>query len=154
MTIEVRRVVTGHDSSGRSTVTHDSIARAEPSPRPGVSSALLWCDQTLPATVDGARDGASLPVGTALDGGSVFRIVRYDPGVAPRMHRTQTIDYAYVVSGEIDMELDTGPVTLRAGDFLVQRGTIHNWVNRGVEPAVIAFVLIAAAMNETQQAEG
>jgi len=42
------------------------------------------------------------------------------------------------------MELDDATVHLKAGDVLVQRGTINNWVNRGTEPCVIAFVLIAA----------
>jgi quercetin dioxygenase-like cupin family protein len=49
-----------------------------------------------------------------------------------------------VVSGEIDMELDGTTVTLKAGDVLVQRGTIHNWVNRSKDVAVVAFVLVAA----------
>jgi quercetin dioxygenase-like cupin family protein len=49
------------------------------------------------------------------------------------------------MKGEIDMELETGDIThLKAGDVIVQRGTVHNWVNRGTEPCVIAFVLIAA----------
>jgi quercetin dioxygenase-like cupin family protein len=74
----------------------------------------------------------------------VFRIVHYEPGVAPRNHRTSSIDYAVVLASEIDMELDTTTVTLHAGDVLVQRGTIHNWVNRGTAPCIIAFVLIDA----------
>jgi mannose-6-phosphate isomerase-like protein (cupin superfamily) len=49
-----------------------------------------------------------------------------------------------VLSGEIDMDLDGTNVHLKAGDVIVQRGTIHNWINRGPEPCVIAFVLIAA----------
>ncbi len=48
------------------------------------------------------------------------------------------------MAGEIDMELDDTTVHLKAGDVLVQRGTIHNWVNRGTVPCVIAFVLIGA----------
>ena len=48
------------------------------------------------------------------------------------------------MSGEIDMELDDSVVHLKAGDVLVQRGTIHNWVNRGIVPCVIAFILIDA----------
>jgi mannose-6-phosphate isomerase-like protein (cupin superfamily) len=64
--------------------------------------------------------------------------------VAPRNHRTDSIDYAVIMSGEIDMELDVGKVHLKAGDVLVQRGTIHNWVNTGSEPCVIAFTLVAA----------
>ena len=42
------------------------------------------------------------------------------------------------------MELEIGSVHLKAGDVLVQRGTIHNWVNRGTQPCIIAFALIAA----------
>jgi quercetin dioxygenase-like cupin family protein len=54
------------------------------------------------------------------------------------------IDYATVISGEIDMQPDGTSVHLKAGDLLVQRGTIHNWVNKGTAPCVIAFVLVAA----------
>ncbi len=57
------------------------------------------------------------------------------------MHRTETIDYAVVISGEIDLQLDIGAVHLRAGDVLVQQATLHDWVNRGSEPCRIAFVL-------------
>jgi quercetin dioxygenase-like cupin family protein len=74
----------------------------------------------------------------------VFRVLELEPGAAPRNHRTDSIDYAVVISGEIDMEMDDTVVHLKAGDVLVQRGTIHNWVNNGTEPCVIAFVLISS----------
>jgi quercetin dioxygenase-like cupin family protein len=75
----------------------------------------------------------------------VFRVVSFGPGVTPRNHRTDSIDYGTVISGEIDMELDDGrSVHLKAGDVLVQRGTIHNWVNKGTAPCVIAFAQVAA----------
>jgi mannose-6-phosphate isomerase-like protein (cupin superfamily) len=77
----------------------------------------------------------------------VFRVIEFEPGVAPRNHRTDSIDYAVVVSGEIDMEMDDTIVHLKAGDVLVQQGTIHNWVNKGTEPCVIAFVLISSDGN-------
>jgi hypothetical protein len=48
------------------------------------------------------------------------------------------------MSGEIDMDLDGTIVHLKAGDVLVQRGTIHNWINKGTEPCVIAFTLVSA----------
>jgi mannose-6-phosphate isomerase-like protein (cupin superfamily) len=63
----------------------------------------------------------------------------------PLMHRTCSIDYAIVMSGEIDMLLDDSEVHLRTGDVLVQLGTNHAWVNRGTEICRIAFVLIDAA---------
>ena len=74
----------------------------------------------------------------------MFYVVEFAPGVGPRNHRTDSIDYVVVMSGEIDMELEDSVVHLRAGDVLVQRGTIHNWVNRGSGSCVIAFVLIDA----------
>src|SRR5207253_5568994 len=76
--------------------------------------------------------------------GTIFRVVEYQPGVAPRLHRTETIDYAVVIYGEIDMRLDIGAVHLRAGDVLVQQATIHDWVNNGREPCRVAFVLVPA----------
>ena len=49
------------------------------------------------------------------------------------------------MSGEIDMELEEGEeVHLKAGDVMVQRGTIHNWINRGTETCVLAVILVHA----------
>ncbi len=93
---------------------------------------------------DGSADTSTRKAGTTLADGTVFRVVSFGPGVSPRNHRTDSIDYATVISGEIDMELDGTSVHLKAGDVLVQRGTIHNWVNKGTAPCVIAFVLVAA----------
>ena len=62
----------------------------------------------------------------------------------PGFHKTATIDYAIVLSGEIYALMDEGEVLLRAGDVLVQRGTNHAWSNRTDEPARLAFVLIDA----------
>lgn len=74
-------------------------------------------------------------------------IVKGDEGLTarhPGMHKTHTIDYAVVLSGEIDMLVDEDEVHLKAGDVVVQRGTYHAWANRGTEPCRIAFILIDA----------
>lgn len=63
-------------------------------------------------------------------------------GRHPLMHRTETIDYAVVLSGEIYCVLDDTEVLLRAGDILVQCGTNHAWSNRSNAPCDILFVLI------------
>ena len=105
--------------------------------------------------------------------GSVFRIIEYPPDAVrlaairkeeamgddgsgrhqatdrnkPRhagMHKTDTVDYAIVLSGEIYALMDEGEVLLKAGDVLVQRGTNHAWSNRTDEPAYLAFVLVDA----------
>jgi quercetin dioxygenase-like cupin family protein len=141
----LRRVVTGHDKDGKAVVTIDEITTNGLSRRPGQLGTVIWTTAAVPADNVDPADGAKANVDTSLPAGTVFRVVKYDPGVAPRMHRTDSVDYGVVVSGEIDMELDNGTtVTLRAGDMLVQRGTVHNWINRGTEPCVVAFCLIAA----------
>ena len=143
MAQQFRRVVTGHDASGRAIVKIDEIAKNLVSSRPGATSCVVWTTEGFPADNTGEEDEGLRKTGT-LDNGTVFRILELAPGVSPRNHRTDSIDYAVVMSGEVDMELDDATVHLKAGDVLVQRGTIHNWVNRGTVPCVIAFVLIAA----------
>ncbi len=148
MTLNIRRVVTGHDRNGKPIVRIDDMGAHARSGRPNHAAQVIWTTQDLPVRLreDGVDKGAR-EVGTTVRSGSVFRVVEYGPGVAPRNHRTDSIDYAVVMKGEIDMDLDGTVVHLKAGDVLVQRGTIHNWVNNGTEPCVIAFVLIDAVGN-------
>ena len=144
MALQIRRVVTGHDTSGRAIVKIDEVAKNVTSSRPGASACVVWTTEGFPVDNTGEEDSGLRKTGTTLDNGTVFRILELESGASPRNHRTDSIDYAVVMSGEVDMELDDTTVHLKAGDVLVQRGTIHNWVNRGTEPCVIAFVLIAA----------
>ena len=62
----------------------------------------------------------------------------------PFMHRTDSLDYAVVLTGEIYMIMDEDEYLLKAGDVVVQQGTNHAWSNRGSEPCQIAFILIDA----------
>ena len=144
MSLQLRRVVTGHDAEGRAVVKIDEVSKNFVSGRPGATACVVWTTESFPVNNTGDADGGLRQVGTTLENGTVFRVVEFGPGVAPRNHRTDSIDYAVVMSGEIDMELDDTVVHLKAGDVLVQRGTIHNWINRGTEPCVMAFVLIDA----------
>ena len=122
MTLNIRRVITDHDAEGRAVVAIDERCTNLISRRPGHQSCVAWTG----------------------DDGTIFRIVEYKPGVAPRTHRTETVDYAVVLSGEIDLQLDDAMVHLRAGDVLVQQGTLHDWINRGTTACVVAFVLVPA----------
>jgi mannose-6-phosphate isomerase-like protein (cupin superfamily) len=144
MSMNIRRVVTGHDEKGRAKVLIDEPVKNVFSHRPGAHYSVIWSSDTLPANNDGNDDPSGRSIGTTVPGGSVFRVVSFGPGVTPRNHRTDSIDYAVVISGEIDMVLDDETVHLNAGDVLVQRGTIHNWVNKGTVPCVIAFTLVSA----------
>lgn len=145
--IPIRRVVTTHDDKGRAKVLFDSDAPRQIKFREGSDTTLVWVADSLPASNVGDTDTSMLDIATAVDNGAVFRIVDFSPGVAPRVHRTQSIDFAVVMSGQIWMELDDGEeVTLKAGDVLVQRGTVHNWVNKGTEICRVAFVIITSEL--------
>jgi quercetin dioxygenase-like cupin family protein len=144
MALHVRRVITGHDGKGRAIVKIDEVSRNIASTRPGATACVIWSTEGFPINTDGQADEGLRKVGTTLKTGTIFRIIEFAPGVAPRNHRTDSIDYIVVMSGEIDMELDDSTVHLKAGDVMVQRGTIHNWVNRGTQPCVLAVVLVDA----------
>jgi len=134
----------------------------------------LWQTTATPADNRGGDDaigrGHRLP---PPQNGSVFRVIEYPPDTQrlaaiareralpddgsghaqaadrdkprhPGFHKTSTVDYAIVLSGEIFAMMDEGEVLLKSGDVLIQRGTNHAWSNRTAEPAVVAFVLIDA----------
>ena len=126
MAYECRRIVTGHTPEGKLTVLYDSsmplleadrAAGARQEDRAGAASAVIWTTQG-PVNNDDPSDTALRKVRTAESDGTVFRIVRYAPGVAPRHHRTNSIDYAVVISGSMEMELDNETVRLNEGDVL------------------------------------
>ena len=169
MGTSIRRIVTGHDENGTAIIARDGIAEnVRVRAANGLTSTLLWTEDSTPGDNSGDADKATREIGVAPpDGGSVFRIVEFTPddtsvsneamkkelGLAPDsggpvrhpgMHKTRSVDYGIVMSGEIDMLVDEDEVHLTAGDVIVQRGTNHAWANRGTEPCRIAFVLIDA----------
>ena len=142
----VRRVVTGHDAAGRAVVVRDEAVTAVPVATGDARFALLWTSDQAPADLMDSGDAAARKVGLAFPGGSVLRIVDMAPGDRSPMHRTRSLDYGIVLSGEIVLELDDGATTVvGAGEVVVQRGTMHAWVNRTAEWCRIAFVLLDAA---------
>ena len=149
MEFSIRRVVTGHDKNGKAVVRIDEMMsddrQKSPGGRYGTKGVGVWATDEYPANLNTNVDGKIIQPGAPGSTASKFRIVEYSPGVAPRMHRTHSIDYVVIMKGEIDMELDDGVmVHLNEGDVCVQHGTIHNWINNGTEPCIVAFILLAA----------
>ncbi len=144
----VRRVVTGHDANNVAKVIIDGPATNQRQSRPGGVSTLLWSTDGIPADISVGEDiedmGARMLGTPPPANGTRFTINEILPGRPGRMHRTETVDYAIILSGEIDMDMDDSTVKLKAGDVVIQRGTNHSWVNRGSETARIAFILIDA----------
>jgi len=146
MALHIRRVVTTNDQNGKAQVLIDDVAGNLANPRPGVDTALIWNTDTAPPAVTGGEDAGARTIARApVKNGTIFRIIEFGPNNESDSHVTETIDYALILKGEIDMELEPGnEVHLREGDVLVQRATVHNWRNHGTEPCMIAFILIDA----------
>ncbi len=173
MTTTVRRVVTAHDDAGKAIVVMDGAAgNVKVRPGTGIGATMLWMTDETPSDMTSHADAAERETGVPPPiNGSIFRIVEFPPekdaeagmsneemraqmGVErggldqparhPGMHRTASIDYAIIMTGEIDMLMDDSEVHLVAGDVVVQMGTNHAWANRGDKPCQIAFVLIGA----------
>jgi quercetin dioxygenase-like cupin family protein len=145
----VRRIVTGHDENGKAIVLIDGEPGNTRTSAAGNTSTLMWCTDRTPAAMplgEHIEDMGARVIGTPPPpNGTRFTVNEIAPGGrAGNMHRTETIDYVIVLSGEVEMDLDDSSVTMRAGDVMIQRGTNHAWINRGSEPARVAFVLIDA----------
>ena len=65
-----------------------------------------------------------------------------DPNGYEGNHRTNTVDMGVVLSGQVDLKVDDGVVTLRQGDCIIQGGARHAWYNPTDEPCVVAFVIV------------
>lgn len=143
----VRRIVTGHNAAGRAIIRSDDLLPVEPIPSGDAAFSLVWTTATVPADNNDETDGRTRDAGLTLHQGSVIRIVDMVPGGVSPFHRSSSIDYGIVLSGAVELELDDGAVTTaRAGDIIVQRGTIHLWRNPSpTETCRIVFVLIEAA---------
>jgi quercetin dioxygenase-like cupin family protein len=141
-----RRVVTGHDASGKSVIWIDGNATNHKFPSDKISSTLMWSTDASPTRILSDEDEGGRILGSAPPAnGSRFTMMEFQPGNAAHLHRTDTVDYVICITGEIDMFLDdTQFITLRAGDVLVQRGTYHAWANRSDQPCRIAVVLLDA----------
>src|SRR6202047_4079493 len=167
---DIRRVVTGLDANNKAVVMFDSRMPLQSGPY-GLTSTNLWVTNSYPLGFSFKDDTSAIPVGVSpLDNGTKFRVVefppldaateaRMEPGFLmkavgpvarprgrpvthPWMHRTRSVDYAVVLSGEIDMMLDDATVHLKPGDTIVQQATNHAWVNHGTETCRILFVVM------------
>ena len=136
---KIRRVVTGHDVEGKSCVWKDGFATNLKYPSSRMVSALLWCCESVPADFMGEEDMGNRILGTAPPPGGVrFMFSELGPAEktkpVPNLHKTDTIDFKVVISGEVTCINDKDEVILKAGDVYIGRGNNHTWVNRGTVP--------------------
>ena len=163
---QTRRIVTGHDAQGKSMVLIDGpatdagaywftggapadnsksedaaqlVGKLEP-PVGGSIFRFAMIPPENPNTSAAERERTTAQLFAQMDATHC----RTDTSRHPGMHKTRTIDYVVLLSGEVTMLLDKGEVELKPFDVVVQRGTSHAWVNKGKEPALIAAVLVDA----------
>ncbi len=142
----VRRVVTGHNESGRAIFRDDQVFDTKMIPSGDAEFTLIWTAPDLPVDNNDETDGRERDAGLTLHGGSVIRVVDILPGCESPMHRTSSLDYGIVQTGKLELELDDGKKTLLGpGDIVIQRGTMHLWRNPSeTEPCRIVFILTQA----------
>ena len=133
---KVRRVVTGLDANGRSVIVLDDAAPSKSAGSGEAVRTLFDAWATVSTSADSAKEGGPGLGPNATE----LRIVELPPGHVREMHRTDTIDYGLVISGELYAIMESGETLLRPGDVIVQRGTNHAWQNRSSGPARIAFI--------------
>lgn len=138
----LRRVVTGLNEVGESCITIDGAIREFDNHGGG----FVWRTSAVPADNSSREDIAVDRFGYDLfhDGGTNFFIVEMAPGESSSVHATDTTDYIVVIEGEIVLVLETEEVTLRAGDFFIDRGVIHSWRNDAAGKCVYSVVTIPA----------
>lgn len=136
-----RRIVTGLNSEGKSTVIiDDAVPRFN-----DMSAALIWKTDQYPADNSGNKDTA-VPYSVELlhTPGSNFAVCEFPPHTQAYMHATDTIDYLVILSGHVTLVMEEGDVNLGPGDFVVDRGVMHGWRNSNDEPCVAAAINLPA----------
>ena len=169
-----RRVVTGHNASGLSVIASDELVSGVALPgMPSIELNRLWGADTVMrfpdagtsplykdwfAPIGGFRI-AEFTIGPESDAApshddadAARQLAQEFPGLlevmdpeVPGMHRSTTIDFIYILSGRIELELDDGSKTeLKAGDLVIQSATKHAWHNHWNEPCRMLGVILGA----------
>jgi hypothetical protein len=171
----IRRVVTGNDAHGRSRVLFDSAApNVNPGAIVrGTCMTDVWVYQQSPAPISGERDDGKLPFHFEPPAaGGHLRVVQspakpagYDPTRDPAAvplheprqrpdgvwdrggHKSETVDYGVVLSGERVLVLDDRELVMTPGDIVVQLGNWHGWTNPR-QGSLMAFVMMGAKFSK------
>jgi quercetin dioxygenase-like cupin family protein len=149
-----RRIVTGHDASGKSVVLSDA-----PTPKTlDIGTAAfheIWITDAMPVPIAAEEpETTDRPVRVPPPtNGVMVRFTEMEPGAESPMHRTETVDVGIVLEGETWLLLDDGSETrVGPGDSVVQRGTMHQWANRSDRPVRMVFVLIDGVIGDELRA--
>jgi quercetin dioxygenase-like cupin family protein len=149
-----RRIVTGHDESGKSVVLSDTTTPKTLDIGTAAFHELWSTDQTPVPIAASEPEPTDRPVRTPPPANGVnVRFTEMAPGAESPMHRTETVDVGIVLEGETWLLLDDGSQTrVGVGDAVVQRGTNHAWANRSDRPVRMVFVMVDGTITDELRA--
>lgn len=157
-----RYIVTGVEA-GKSKIIHDGVVKNVIEDIPGLVIADVWATDTMPIDLNREVQLESTLFPKTPKNGSFFRYVCIPPDTElfqhlpaalqqnnpetphPLMHKTATLDYIIILSGELYLIMDEGETLLKPGDIVIQRGTNHAWSNRSKEPCIQLAILLDAS---------
>lgn len=151
---DLRRIVTTHDERGVAVVQSDSLlSSVDMEGLKGAKTAAIWVTTDSIPTNDNnnPEDGAIRKIeptnfGLVHPNGSNLRSTELAPGATTPMHRTSSLDYNILVSGEVILITEDGTENhlKNPGDIVIQKGTMHAWRNPSTEWSRWLTVLISA----------
>jgi mannose-6-phosphate isomerase-like protein (cupin superfamily) len=148
-----RRVVTGVNPAGKSIILLDGPVPSNASfSEPGQTEGhAIW--RLPPGSVD-LGDNTDPMVAFSLEkdwypppGGMGACILTWEPGFAYPMHQTDTLDIIFIISGRLELILESGTAVMSPGECVVQRGTAHSWRVVGDEPCTFVGFSVGATTN-------
>jgi quercetin dioxygenase-like cupin family protein len=156
MTAIPRRIVTGH-KNGLSVIVEDKKVTNVSEHIPVLIISDIWATNTMPVHLNQDISVENTLIPNPPANGTYFRYVSIPPdkdlgipeitkenGPHPLMHKTETLDYIIILSGEIYLILDEEETLLKTGDIVIQKATNHAWSNRSEQPCIQLAILIDA----------
>lgn len=149
-----RRIVTGN-RQGKSVIFQDALITNVSEDYPGLVISDVWATDSMPVNLSREVVVNNTAIPHTPENGSYFRYVQIPPdqdlGIVaqvgqphPLMHKTDTLDYVIILSGEIYLILEDGETLLKPGDIVIQQATNHAWSNRSDSPCIQLAILLHA----------
>lgn len=137
----IHRVVTAHDDKAEAVVAIDDSIHGKPTAH-GPIISLLWSTAEIPPDVSHSKDNGLVNTGLS-NNGTIIRVVDFPPRSTGMTHRSITLDYIYVIKGEIVLTLDDGSRTpVKQDGVVIQQATMHGWDNETDEWTRLLCILI------------
>ena len=142
-----RRVVTGINAEGKSVILKDGVVpKSAIHTDPGkLNWNALWVEQQVPVDLSKnseTLEGYTLNLEPPQDG-IIAHFFTLETGYEPNFHRTNTLDFIFIISGKLELLMEGNSTILSAGDTVIQRGTNHAWRVIGNEPCRLVAVVIS-----------